>query len=745
MIRKIVLKAAMIGLYMHASAAVLAAPTQEVLSISNAPTRSEQLFFHDINQQRTNFNLTNYNSGENIEFTVRKDEIVSHAVIHLLFTPSPALLPILSQLKVYFNDELVQVIAIKADQLGKLNSEDISVDPRYVNDFNRLRIELIGHYQAICENPIHSAIWVEIDQQSTLDLTLQKLQLNNNLAHFPEPFFDSLDSNPLSLPMIFADQPNIELQRTSAILASWFGSKALWRGVSFPALFNQLPTTNAIVFATNSKRPDFLKNYKTVNSPTVEMISHPNNPYIKLLLVLGRDDKDLLHAVLGIAQGNTLFRGQSVQIDKVSILKPRQPYDAPNWIRTDAPVAFSQLMEFDGQLQTKGVSPRPVSLRFNVPPDLFLNQDRGIDFDLKYRYSLPPKASLSELNIGLNASFIRSYKLEPHQREKTYLRNLAESRQKLSVPVIDVGTHNQLSFLFQYGTQVAGGTHNEQCITYNVINNYGLIDGTSTINFSNYSHYIAMPNLNAFVTAGFPFSRMADLSETAVFVTPNPTPEQVTTLLNTVGMISTQTGFPALEMTLTDTWSEVQSKDADVLIIGALPKELRDSDDLNLLLNKAQDWIKEPFNKNSRPSSLHTTSERLAESKTTLDANGSMAAILGMKSPFYKQRSIITLLAESPHEFELLNLALTDKKNQSKIFGSLTIIRDYGINSLHVGRIYHVGYIPWWKSLWFSLQSHPIYLAFASLLSAVLATILLWSGLTSISKRRLKGSQENKR
>jgi hypothetical protein len=71
------------------------------------------------------------------------------------------------------------------------------------------------------------------------------------------------------------------------------------------------------VFATNDKRPDFLRDHPPVKAPTIEMIDHPNNPYVKLLVVFGRDDKDLLLAAKGIAQGNILFRGSSVTVDDV--------------------------------------------------------------------------------------------------------------------------------------------------------------------------------------------------------------------------------------------------------------------------------------------------------------------------------------------------------------------------------------------------------------------------------------------
>ncbi len=50
------------------------------------------------------------------------------------------------------------------------------------------------------------------------------------------------------------------------------------------------------------------RDHPAVKAPVIEMINHPQNPYVKLLVVFGRDDKDLLQAAKGIAQGNILFR-----------------------------------------------------------------------------------------------------------------------------------------------------------------------------------------------------------------------------------------------------------------------------------------------------------------------------------------------------------------------------------------------------------------------------------------------------
>ncbi len=121
--------------------------------------------------------------------------------------------------------------------------------------------------------------------------------------------------------------------QAAAIVASWFGSKAGWRGQQFRSInascgiaasssANELPDRNAIVFATNDHRND----------------RQPERSYVKLLVIFGRDDNDLLLAA-NIAQGlqysvprQQRHRGRHQNPAAAS------PYDAPNWC---APTARS--------------------------------------------------------------------------------------------------------------------------------------------------------------------------------------------------------------------------------------------------------------------------------------------------------------------------------------------------------------------------------------------------------------------
>ena len=59
-----------------------------------------------------------------------------------------------------------------------------------------------------------------------------------------------------------------------------------------------------------------------------------------------------------------------------------------------------------------------------------------------------------------------------------------------------------------------------------------------------------------------------------------------------------------------------------------------------------------------------------------------MAAVVGFQSPYNDQRSVIALLADSPRGYELLNSAMNDSGKRAAMFGSVSVIRESGVNSL---------------------------------------------------------------
>jgi len=726
-----------------ATPAVAAAP----VVVEDSPGRDVKLTFAQIAPPPGSMVLRGSNPNGSIEFGMRSDEVVSKALLNLTYTPSPSLLPVTSQLKVYLNDELMGVLPVTKEQLGQKVTAQVAVDPLYITDFNRVRLEFIGHYRDVCENPANNTVWLDVARNSTLDLTYQSLKVRNDLSHFPVPFFDSRDNRPLNLPMVFASSPSLQKQQAAGIIASWFGAKAGWRGQTFPVLYNSLPDRNAIVFATNDNRPDFLRDHPPVKAPTVEMIDHPTNPYMKLLVVFGRDDKDLLQAAQGISAGNILFRGDSVTVNEVTPLLARAPYDAPNWVRTDRPVTFGELKTYEQQLQSTGLEPASINLSLNLPPDLYLMRSTGIDMDLKYRYTMPPVKDSSRMDISLNNQFLQSFSLNSTQDvNKLMLRlpilqGLLDGKNDVSIPALRLGAMNQLRFDFQYTNPMPGGTV-DNCVTFQPVQNHVVIGDDSTIDFSHYYHFLPMPDLRTFANAGFPFTRMADLSDTVIVMPKTPSEAQVSTLLNAVGVIGGQTGLAGAKMTIVDEGGQIQDKDADLLLIGSIPQKLKDDKHIDLLVDATQSWVKTPLRHNDLPSIYLDTDDRQASVQTGITSSGPMAAVVGFESPYHKQRSVVALLADSATGYNLLNNALNDSGKRAAMFGSVSVIRESGVSSLRVGDIYYVGHLPWFERVWFALSNHPVLLAIFAAISIVLLAWVLWRLLRIISRRRLDPEDE---
>ena len=701
--------------------------------------------------------LLGINSSEQVEFSLRRDRIATDARLQLQYTPSPSLIPTISHLRIYLNDVLAGVVPIEKDQLGRQTTQQVALDPRLIADFNRLRLEFVGHYTDICEDPANNTLWINISRASEITLQEQALSLKNDLAFFPLPFFDPRNSNKLVLPFVFADNPTLGEQKAAAILASYFGSQSNWRGAEFPVLFNTLPsvqskeaTQPSIVFATNDHRPAFLSDlekYPAVQAPVVQLIDNPDAPYSKILLVMGRNEEDLATSAKALALGGQLLRGQRATIDKVQTLQPRKPYDAPAWMRTDRPVRFAELITYPQQLQVSGLQPRPITLDVNLPPDLFVWRNQGIPLRTQYRYTAPSANDDSRLNISLNDQFITSLPLLAkgtssleELRLAVLANDSANATDKLIVPSLKIGDRNRLRFDFNFASTV-GSAQRDRCQTILPADTQAIIDEDSTIDLSGYHHYINMPDLKAFARSGFPFSRMADMSESIVVIPKQTTPTLVSTLLESVASISARTGYPAFALRLSDDWNSASKEDADLLLLGQLAPDLRDNPDMNLLLQRQHDMLVQPYNnsgiKESNRRGPNDVDNNQPANRVEVSAQAPIAAIMGMQSPHHNQRSIVALLGNDDADYSLIRETLGDSGKLNAVAGSVALIRNSGVYSQLVGDTYYVGSLPWWLLLWYQLSEHPVLLAALAVISILLTAFLLWRALRWAADRRL--------
>jgi hypothetical protein len=101
------------------------------------------------------------------------------------------------------------------------------------------------------------------------------------------------------------------------------------------------------------------------------------------------------------------------------------------------------------------------------------------------------------------------------------------------------GPQSRLQLRYMYDFVKQG-----ECQDIIIDNVRGSIDPESTIDLRGYDHFMAMPNLGVFKDAGFPFTRMADLSETAVVLPDNASAEDLGAYLSLMGRFGAATGYP---------------------------------------------------------------------------------------------------------------------------------------------------------------------------------------------------------
>lgn len=233
----------------------------------DVPEEHLRLPFSRIAPAPGDFVLRGVNTDGTAEFTVRRDKAVSAAALNLEYTPSPSLIPLLSQVKVYLNDELMGVLPITRESLGHKTRAVMQIDPMFLTDFNRVRLQFVGHYKDICENLANSTLWLDVGRNSFIDLTQHPLRLENDLAFFPAPFFDKGDTAALKIPFVFASQPGTEEETASGVLASWFGCKASGVDRHFPFSSIVCPVAMPSSLSPMPGGPIFWKNIPRCQPP----------------------------------------------------------------------------------------------------------------------------------------------------------------------------------------------------------------------------------------------------------------------------------------------------------------------------------------------------------------------------------------------------------------------------------------------------------------------------------------------
>ncbi|WP_190317757.1 cellulose biosynthesis cyclic di-GMP-binding regulatory protein BcsB, partial [Pseudomonas savastanoi] len=476
--------------------------------------------------------------------------------------------------------------------------------------------------------------------------------------------------------------------------------------------------------------------------PTLTMVTHPNDPNSKLLVITGRDSAELKRAVNALVVGGQSLVGSSALIERVDLLAPRKPYDAPNWLPSDRPIKLGELMPAN-KLNVSGYDPGDITVPLNLPPDLFSWREDGVPLNLKYRYTPQERSNNSSIMVSLNDTLIKAEPLPSIENlNNSIVSRLTGGDDTISreahvyLPLNSVALQSrlQLRYMFDYLKQ-------GECGDIIIDNMRGSIDPESTLDFSGYDHFMAMPNLGVFKDSGFPFTRLADLSQTAVVLADQPSTEDVSAYLSVLGRFGESTGYPATGVSVIHAAQIASAADKDILVMSSgsdqpLLKQWADrlpisgnaqqqGFELSDLAFRLRDWMSPDPDEN----------QRRARVAMAFSSDARSTFLTGFESPLHKGRSVVLISSGQPGGMSDVARALS---SSDKVQGSLVVVRGDSVEALVAEQKYYVGDLGPIKYVQWLMSRNVLWLLLVVAVGVVLVTGVAYLTLRSLAKRRLE-------
>jgi cellulose synthase (UDP-forming) len=699
-----------------------------------------------------------------VYFSVPRNDLVKTATMKLRFHFSPGLLPAISHLNVSLNGTLfatlpVTAAASYAARMGDLTPEEkvapgrtlsvtragennamlettLTIPAELLVRNNELRFEFIGHYTMQCEDPSHSTLWSHVDADSTIELAGSLLPLQNDLSLLPLPFYDGAVSLHPVAPVVFLTQPSAKAIQAAGIIASWLGIVTDYHPVRFPVSVGAIPPGNAIVIAEGPSLLPASLNMGQSSGPTLAMRTNPVDPGAKLLVVTGDSADDLVRAAMALTLERDLLQGEQVSVTNLRMPDPRSPDDAPRWLSTDrnrrgnvGDVAQTGDLQGDGSM--------PVGVYMRVPPDLYFGSTENLGYHLSYRYNGIPLANASTLQMYMNSAYVSSTPM-PHTDTASQVLETV-----VPVPVSDMRPFSN-SATMQFVFQIAKQGHCQDTAPANL---QGAVLKDSYLDIAGLPHWTTLPNLELFANAGYPYTRLADLAETAVVLPDQPSADELEMFLTMMGHFGAQTGYPALRVTVTDAAGMSANRGKDLLVLGtvedqpalktldgALPVGV---DEMGLHIRDTSGffergggaWWRVRSSDHVQPGQLET-------------AGGLPDALIeGIEWPRGSNRSAVVVVLRDATVTPGFLAAFLKSSQASDISHSVSILRGSEFTSYRIGTdSYRVGDLSWWTRMVMVFQDFPWLIVLVAVLFCFLMAGLIRANLRRSARMRLQGN-----
>lgn len=695
--------------------------------------------------QKQGITLTGEQLQSGIVFTLPGDEVVTNARLNLSLRVSSALAARNTSLQLMLNGQPLGTLPLGSSD-SDVSDYQLDIPAAMVVSDNNLSFKINDADKLLCEKESAQQYQVTILPQTTLSLEGQQLNIGTSLRNFPRPFIDAQRMTPASVTFGFASSVTPDAVSAAALVASWMGIQSDYRGIRFPVSRGALPERNGILVGHPGDKIGIVT-LPASNGPLLQVIDNPDNPVYKLLLIVGSDDAQLRQAANRLTT-KPLTTDASQLAVQPQPLAQRKPYDAPRWINTSRPVRLSELLRKDQSLTTTGIWHDALRVNFRAAPDLFLWDGDTIPVNLNYRF--PSESWIDEnnsfLNVALNGTFLRNLTVNKvGLLESAWHRLGGDARQEhytLKLEPYLIYGDNQLALYFNIKPKA-----DAPCGVLLNNNIKSRIEEDSWIDLSHTRHFTMLPNLSYFVGAAFPFTRLADFSQTTLLLPEKPGDAEIATLLDMAARAGNATGVALVQNQVLfglpeggTNLSRLQQN--DVLAVSTMQHSAftqqmlhgtpwqTSGNTLSVnepgLMEKLHGWLTGDWYRQELDADRYFSS------------NEAWRGFVSYRSPWSADRLVVMTVATSDQQLLRLHDDLNSARINAGIRGDTAIITDEnGIRSFRVGPQFPSGEMPWYMMVVWYANQHSVLMALAALLVAVLIGSSAWLMLKRHAWRRL--------
>ena len=628
--------------------------------------------------------------------------------LNLSYHFSSALLPNSGSIQVSLNNTPIATIPapVVPQAVGQFGFVSLPVPADLLVLHNEITFEFNGGTLMKPDKEAGTIPLAMIGAGSELVLDVDRLSLFLDLSLLPLPVFDRELQTVTTVPFVFLSAPTPKTLQAAAVVASWLGVQVSSRPIHFSVAIGTIPPGNVVVFAN---RPDAILTalHLPATGASFNIKINPSDPDGSALILAGENDEQLLMAARKLSQITVVppsssdsvpSLGTTISVSDFVMPPARRPDDAPRWMTTNSePTPWT-----DESHPTLGIAQsRLEPIYFRLPPDLYYGETENLGLKLSYKLNSAPVAQASEVRVYLNGSLVNEFPLKQTS-------NLTERNREVLVPVEKMRPFSNtmhINFDILPVNQSGGERDSDASLSPG-------ISSSSSIDLRKLDHWVAMPNLELFANAGFPFTRIADLGETVIVMPQTPSPNEISLLLSLMSHFGAQTGYPSLRVEISGPDAVMQS-DRDYLILGNIGNQpafgplqrflpvMLDANGVHLTqvgntLNRIQGiWgtIHGKITQQTLPQNLDGLPQLVIEA---------------IENPTFAGRSIVVVASQNDEAIARFESVFPDRSQSSDVAHSLSVLGktrflsfDIPTDTYHVGNISKYALMRIWLTQYF--------------------------------------------